>query len=43
MKSASLILHRFGPDDAVLAAINLYMDIINLFLYLLMLLSRRGD
>lgn len=31
----SLIVHHLGPDDYVLAAINLYLDIINLFLYLL--------
>ena len=31
----SLIVHNFGPDDYVIAAINLYLDIVNLFLYLL--------
>jgi len=34
----SLIMHHLGPDDAVVAAITLYLDIINLFLYLLELL-----
>jgi FtsH-binding integral membrane protein len=31
----SQIMHNLGPDDYVEAAINLYLDIINLFLYLL--------
>lgn len=31
----SNLLHKFGPDDYVVASINLYLDIINLFLYLL--------
>ena len=34
----SLIVHVFGPDDYVVAAVTLYLDIINLFLYLLELL-----
>ena len=34
----SLILHHFGPDDYIVAAVQLYLDIINLFLYLLELL-----
>jgi len=34
----SQILHNLGPDDYIEAAINLYLDIINLFLYLLELL-----
>jgi len=34
----SQILHNLGPDDYVVAAINLYLDIINLFLYLLEIL-----
>ena len=28
-------MHNFGPDDYVIASISLYLDIINLFLYLL--------
>jgi len=31
----SQIMHNLGPDDYVEGAINLYLDIINLFLYLL--------
>lgn len=31
----------FGPDDYIVAAIELYLDIINLFLYILQLLSSR--
>ena len=34
----SLLVHHFGPDDYVIAAVTLYLDIINLFLYLLELL-----
>lgn len=34
----SLIIHHLGPDDYIVAAINLYLDIINLFLYLLEIL-----
>ena len=31
------MLHM-GPDDYIMASVNLYLDIINLFLYLLELL-----
>ncbi len=34
----SVILHKLGPDDYIVAAINLYLDIVNLFLYLLQIL-----
>jgi len=34
----SVIMHHMGPDDYVMAAISLYLDIINLFLYLLEIL-----
>lgn len=34
----SLLLHHLGPDDYIIAAVTLYLDIINLFLYLLELL-----
>jgi len=34
----SLLMHHLGPDDYILAAVSLYLDIINLFLYLLELL-----
>ena len=34
----SMILHYFGPDDYIMAAITLYLDIVNLFLYLLEIL-----
>lgn len=34
----SMIMHYYGPDDYIMAAIQLYLDIINLFLYLLELL-----
>jgi FtsH-binding integral membrane protein len=33
--------HQFGPDDYVFAALNIYLDIINLFLYLLQLFGDR--
>eukprot|EP00929_Paragymnodinium_shiwhaense_P059038 TRINITY_DN29556_c0_g1_i1.p1 TRINITY_DN29556_c0_g1~~TRINITY_DN29556_c0_g1_i1.p1 ORF type:complete len:274 (-),score=54.88 TRINITY_DN29556_c0_g1_i1:580-1401(-) len=35
------VLNVFGPDDAIVAAIELYLDLINLFLYILDLLSER--
>jgi len=31
----SLVVHYFGPDDYIPAAVTLYLDLINLFLYLL--------
>jgi len=31
----SQIMHHLGPDDYVEGAISLYLDLINLFLYLL--------
>ena len=34
----SMLLHYYGPDDYIMAAIALYLDIVNLFLYLLELL-----
>jgi len=34
-----MLINKFGYDDYILAAINLYLDIINLFLYILSLLS----
>lgn len=34
----SMIIHNLGPDDYIIASINLYLDIINLFLYLLEIL-----
>ena len=33
------IIRKFGVDDFIIAAIELYLDVINLFLYLLALLS----
>uniref|UniRef100_K7FCR7 Transmembrane BAX inhibitor motif containing 4 n=1 Tax=Pelodiscus sinensis TaxID=13735 RepID=K7FCR7_PELSI len=34
-----LLMHRLSPEEYILAAINLYLDIINLFLHLLRLLE----
>ncbi|KAM4676281.1 protein lifeguard 4 [Discoglossus pictus] len=34
-----LIMHRLSPEEHILASINLYLDIINLFLHLLRLLD----
>merc|ERR1719198_1576751 len=31
----SLLMHHLGPDDYIIAAVMLYLDVINLFLYLL--------
>lgn len=39
----SLIMEKLSPDEYILAAINLYLDIINLFLYILQILSRSQD
>lgn len=39
----SLIIHHLGPDDAIMAAVNLYLDILNLFLHILSILSRSRD
>jgi Integral membrane protein, interacts with FtsH len=36
------IMRHFGVDDYVIAAIELYLDVINLFRYLLMFLSLAG-
>jgi FtsH-binding integral membrane protein len=38
-----LIMDRLSPHEHVLAAIMLYLDIVNLFLYLLQLLSSSDD
>jgi len=35
----SMIIHHYGPDDAIIAAIALYLDLVNLFLYLLEILK----
>lgn len=37
----SNIIHKYGPDDYIIASIELYLDIINLFLYILSLLGKR--
>lgn len=34
-----LIMHALSPEDYILAAINLYMDFINLFLQILKILQ----
>lgn len=39
----SRILRVYGPDDAIIAAIELYLDIVNLFLYILEILSRSDN
>lgn len=36
-------MHHLGPDDAILGAISLYLDILNLFLQILAILSRNRD
>ena len=37
-----LIIERFGYEDYVLGAVTLYLDVLNLFLYILDLLSKRN-
>ncbi|CAN8069339.1 unnamed protein product [Agarophyton chilense] len=39
----SMIMHHLGPDDAIMGAIMLYLDLLNLFLYILSILSRNRD
>jgi len=34
----SMIIHHMGPDDYIMAAISLYLDLVNLFLYMLEIL-----
>ncbi|PIK44348.1 hypothetical protein BSL78_18790 [Apostichopus japonicus] len=36
----SLIMHKVSPEEYIMACINLYLDIINLFLHLLRILSK---
>lgn len=38
-----LIMSHFYPEDEVIAAINLYLDVINLFLYILRILQETND
>ena len=35
----SLILHKYGPDDYVIAVASLYLDVTNLFMYMLSIFS----
>jgi FtsH-binding integral membrane protein len=37
------IINKMGVDDYIIAAIELYLDIINLFMYILMCSSLSGD
>lgn len=39
----SLLIHKLSPDDYILAAVSLYLDILNLFLYILSILSSNRD
>ena len=39
----SVIVHHLGPDDYVVAAVTLYLDIINLFLDFLKILRYLND
>ena len=34
-----MIMHKLSPEEYILASINLYLDIINLFLYILRILE----
>merc|ERR1712070_24258 len=36
----SMIMRRLGPDDYIMAAVDLYLDILNLFLFILEILSK---
>lgn len=37
------LLHIYGPDDALIASIELYLDILNMFVYMLELLGNPND
>merc|ERR1719235_1679394 len=37
----SMLIHKYGCDDYIIASIELYLDIINLFLHILALLGDR--
>ncbi len=39
----SMVMNVLGPDDYIMAAISLYLDIINLFVMILSLLNGRRD
>ena len=34
-----MMMHKVSPEDYIVASINLYLDIINLFLYILRIVS----
>jgi FtsH-binding integral membrane protein len=34
-----MLMHKLSPEEYILATINLYMDIINLFIYILRILD----
>lgn len=34
-----MIMHKLSPEEYILASVNLYLDIINLFLYILRILE----
>ena len=36
-----MIMHKVSPDDYIMATINLYLDMINLFLYILRMMKKR--
>lgn len=36
-----MILHKLSPEEYILAAINLYLDILNLFLEILKILGKK--
>ena len=38
-----MIMNKFGVDDYIIAAIELYLDILNLFLYILSILSESNS
>lgn len=39
----SMIMRRLGPDDYIMAAVDLYLDIINLFLFILEILGNSNN
>ena len=38
-----MLMHKLSPEEYIVATINLYLDIINLFLHLLRLLGERKN
>lgn len=36
-----MMMHKLSPEEYILATVNLYLDVLNLFLYILQLFGER--